>query len=83
MPSGEMTALISRRARAMVYFSRLGLRIIKQWVLPLSPTSSGAHLPNDALSGAALGAGLRWPAPDPLPRCAIAPAQVHLEPDLP
>jgi len=42
MPSGEMTALISRRARAGVYFSRLVLRIIKQWVRDRCPQQAAA-----------------------------------------
>ncbi len=42
MPSGEMSALISRRARAMVYFSRLGVRIIKQWMRDRCPQQAAA-----------------------------------------
>ena len=42
MPSGEMGALISRRARAALYFSRLGLRIIKQWVRDRCPQQAAA-----------------------------------------
>ena len=42
LPSGEMTALISRRARAGVYFSRLVLRIIKQWMRDRCPQQAAA-----------------------------------------
>ncbi len=42
MPSGDMATLISRRARAGVYFSRLGVRIIKQWVRDRCPQQAAA-----------------------------------------
>ena len=42
MPSGEMAAVISRRARAGVYVSRLFLRIIKQWVRDRCPQQAAA-----------------------------------------
>ena len=42
LPSAEMAAVISRRARAGVYFSRLGLRIIKQWVRDRCPQQAAA-----------------------------------------
>jgi membrane protein len=42
MPSGEMATLISRRARAGVYFSRLGIRIVKQWVRDRCPQQAAA-----------------------------------------
>jgi membrane protein len=42
MPSGEMAALISRRARAGVYFSRLGIRIVKQWMRDRCPQQAAA-----------------------------------------
>jgi len=42
LPSGEMATLISRRARAGVYFSRLGIRIVKQWVRDRCPQQAAA-----------------------------------------
>ena len=42
MPSGEMAALISRRARAGVYFSRLAVRIVKQWMRDRCPQQAAA-----------------------------------------
>jgi membrane protein len=42
MPSGEMATLISRRARAGVYVSRLGIRIVKQWVRDRCPQQAAA-----------------------------------------
>lgn len=42
MPSGEMAAVISRRARAGVYVSRLFVRIIKQWVRDRCPQQAAA-----------------------------------------
>jgi membrane protein len=42
LPSGEMAALISRRARAGVYFSRLAVRIVKQWVRDRCPQQAAA-----------------------------------------
>ena len=42
MPSGEMATVISRRARAGVYVSRLFLRIIKQWVRDRCPQQAAA-----------------------------------------
>jgi membrane protein len=42
MPSAEMAAMFSRRARATVYFSRLGVRIIKQWVRDRCPQQAAA-----------------------------------------
>jgi membrane protein len=42
MPSGEMAALISRRARAGVYISRLGIRILKQWLADRCPQQAAA-----------------------------------------
>jgi membrane protein len=42
MPSGEMAKLISRRARAGVYFSRLGIRIVKQWMRDRCPQQAAA-----------------------------------------
>ena len=42
MPSAEMATLISRRARAGVYFSRLGIRIVKQWVRDRCPQQAAA-----------------------------------------
>jgi membrane protein len=42
MPSGEMATLISRRARAGVYFSRLGIRIVKQWMRDRCPQQAAA-----------------------------------------
>jgi membrane protein len=42
MPSGEMAMLISRRARAGVYVSRLGIRIVKQWVRDRCPQQAAA-----------------------------------------
>jgi membrane protein len=41
-PSGEMAALISRRARAGIYFSRLAVRIVKQWVRDRCPQQAAA-----------------------------------------
>jgi hypothetical protein len=34
MHSGEVAALISRRARIALYFTRLAVRIVKQWLRP-------------------------------------------------
>jgi membrane protein len=42
MPSGEMAAIISRRARAGVYFSRLAMRIVKQWIRDRCPQQAAA-----------------------------------------
>ena len=42
MPSGEMAAIISRRARAGVYISRLGVRIVKQWFADRCPQQAAA-----------------------------------------
>jgi membrane protein len=41
-PSSEMAALISKRARAGLYFSRLVIRIIKQWVRDRCPQQAAA-----------------------------------------
>jgi membrane protein len=42
VPSAEMAAVISRRARAAVYFTRLVMRIIKQWVRDRCPQQAAA-----------------------------------------
>jgi membrane protein len=42
MPSGEMAKVISRRARAGVYVSRLGVRILKQWLTDRCPQQAAA-----------------------------------------
>src|SRR5512140_3938074 len=42
LPSGEMAKVISRRARATLYFSRLGLRVIKQWFVDRCPQQAAA-----------------------------------------
>jgi membrane protein len=42
LPSGEMAAVISRRVRAGVYFSRLVLRIVKQWVRDRCPQQAAS-----------------------------------------
>jgi membrane protein len=42
MPSGEMAAVISRRARAGLYVTQLFLRIIKQWVRDRCPQQAAA-----------------------------------------
>jgi len=42
LPSGDMGALITRRARAAVYFSRLAVRIVKQWVRDRCPQQAAA-----------------------------------------
>jgi membrane protein len=42
MPSAEMAAIISRRARAGVYISRLGVRILKQWLTDRCPQQAAA-----------------------------------------
>jgi membrane protein len=42
LPPGEMARVISRRARATLYFSRLGLRIIKQWFADRCPQQAAA-----------------------------------------
>jgi membrane protein len=42
MPSGELAALISRRARVGVYISRLAVRIVKQWVRDRCPQQAAA-----------------------------------------
>ena len=42
LPSSEMAKVISRRARATLYFSRLGLRIIKQWLADRCPQQAAA-----------------------------------------
>jgi membrane protein len=41
-PSGEMAMRISRRARAGIYFSRLLVRIMKQWVRDRCPQQAAA-----------------------------------------
>jgi membrane protein len=38
----EVAAVISRRARAALYFSRLGVRIVKQWVRDKCPQQAAA-----------------------------------------
>ena len=42
MPSAEMAAVISRRARAGVYFTRLAVRIVKQWLADRCPQQAAA-----------------------------------------
>ena len=42
VPSSEMAAVISRRARAAVYFTRLVMRIIKQWGRDRCPQQAAA-----------------------------------------
>ena len=41
-PSAEMARVISRRARAGIYFSRLGIRIVKQWFADRCPQQAAA-----------------------------------------
>jgi len=42
MPSAEVASVISRRARAGVYFSRLAVRIVKQWLADRCPQQAAA-----------------------------------------
>jgi len=42
LPSAEMARVISRRARAGIYFSRLGVRIVKQWLADRCPQQAAA-----------------------------------------
>jgi membrane protein len=42
LPSAEMARVISRRARAGIYISRLGVRIVKQWLADRCPQQAAA-----------------------------------------
>jgi membrane protein len=42
MPSGEMAKIISRRTRAALYVSRLGVRIVKQWLHDRCPQQAAS-----------------------------------------
>jgi len=42
MHSGEVAALISRRARIALYFTRLAIRIVKQWLADKCPQQAAA-----------------------------------------
>src|SRR5512138_3307332 len=42
MPSGEVAKIISRRTRALMYASRLGVRIVKQWFYDRCPQQASA-----------------------------------------
>jgi len=42
LPSAEMARVISRRARATLYFSRLGVRILRQWLADRCPQQAAA-----------------------------------------